>query len=318
MPSNERLRQKKIENLQYAALILIKLIDNKLKKDVEKEGVFRISAFSEPRRKALVAEIEQGRIDFTEMTILQCAQVLKAILGTLQANNELLFTAIELGTLIKAKQNNENYLEKIKHILEQRSEINQKIAFCLLRMLNNVANDEKTKMTSDNLSRMIGPNLFPMFDNNDLSSIKIIEKQNEICSDLITNASILIKPQFYIVSTHYEAQVKNASENRFHLFNAKSHKLDGDYKKFTGDLLKSQILLNFKKQLENATAQNLEEVITKLEKSPEYKVLAASQGLTTWVLSFFVQCDTSSVKAFREMVAERRSDLEFEKTLEMK
>lgn len=130
MPSNEKLRQKNIENLQYAALTLIKLIDNKLKdKDDEKEGVFRLSPFSDSKRKTIVAEIEQGKIDFTGMTLLQCAQVLKSILGALQDNNEPLFSSDEFDTLNDAKKKNENYVEVIKNVLKGKPESTQKIAF---------------------------------------------------------------------------------------------------------------------------------------------------------------------------------------------
>lgn len=319
MPSNEKLRQKNIENLQYAALTLIKLIDNKLKdkddekegKDAEKEGVFRLSPFSDSKRKTIVAEIEQGKIDFTGMTLLQCAQVLKSILGALQDNNEPLFSSDEFDTLNDAKKKNENYVEVIKNVLKGKPESTQKIAFFLLTMLKNVANNKKTGMTSLNLGRMIGPNLFPMLDF-DLSSLAKVNRQNEICEDLINNASSLSKPKFNLLSTHYEAQVKNVSENRFHLFNATSKQLGDAYKEFKGDLLKSQILLNFKKRLEETTLESLDQEVKKLIETPEYEVLATSQGVTTWFLGFFGRGDTSSVKAFREMVEERKGDLKFE------
>ncbi|WP_454781177.1 RhoGAP domain-containing protein [Legionella sp. WA2022007384] len=314
MPSKEKLRQKKIDNLQYAALTLIKQIDKKLGDEhAEKEGVFRVSAYTDPQRKAIVAEIEQGTFKFSELTLLQQAQILKSILGSLQNHNHSLFSSTQFETLNSAKKK-DDYHETIKYILKETSEATQKIAFCLLTMLNKVAKNQKTRMPASNLGTVIGPNLFPMIDTMVEDSINTFKKQNEICCDLITNAPSFPPLKLTLLGTHYEAQIKNISENRTHFFKLTGDRLGDAYKGFEGDLLKSRILLNFKKQLENATLENLDDEVAKLIDKPEYNVLATSQGLATWIFGR----ETSSVKAFREMVAERRSDLEFDSALKMK
>ncbi|WP_454784086.1 RhoGAP domain-containing protein [Legionella sp. WA2024007413] len=317
MPSNAKLRQKKIEHLQDASLKLIKLIDTELKNEKALPiGLFRVGALTEPQRKAKIAEIEEGKADFTGMSISECAQLLKSSLGALQGHDEPLFSSVQFNTLNEAKNQKDNYLEVIKYILKGKSESNQKIAYCLLTLLNKVSKKkEVTQMGSENLGRMFGPNIFPLIDLNvPKAAIEQAEKQNTICADLIDNVSQLTRPNFNLLSTHYEAQVNNRSENRYHFFEAKGEKLGGIYTQFKGDHLKSRILLNFKKQLEKTTLDNLEQTIEGLTKTKEYEVLATSQGFTTWILGR----DTSSVIAFREMVAERKSDLEFEQSLQMK
>ncbi|WP_284698353.1 hypothetical protein [Legionella micdadei] len=80
------------------------------------------------------------------------------------------------------------------------------------------------------------------------------------------------------------------------------------------DPLKSKILEDFKEQLEHATADNIDQVVVDIEESSEYKALATGQGVMTRLFHL----ETSSVKAFKDMVAERRADLELENSFKPK
>ncbi|HHT0594830.1 TPA: hypothetical protein ACTXXA_002992 [Legionella anisa] len=169
-------------------------------------------------------------------------------------------------------------------------------------------------MPATNLAIVMTPNLLKIPSNIPLEAQGLITvSMNGICTDLIEKIREIIRPNLYLQGTHYEAEVKDPSENRFHIFNADGDKLGGEYQGLKGDYLKSRILLNFKSKLEKATSENIDVVVGTLENSPEHRVLATSQGFTTW----FFNRDTSSIKAFGEMVSERKSDLEFEKGLAM-
>ncbi|AWN74744.1 RhoGAP domain-containing protein [Legionella anisa] len=313
MPSDEKLRQKKIENLQYAALILIKKIDNELRGKAE-EGIFRVAG-SLTLVNAKLAEIQKGKMDFSTMNQLECANLLKKVLQKLQENGEPLFSLEDQKQLSDNKNKLLEYKKAINNILGKKSETNQKITYYLFAMLKkSLEKVAQTKMPAENLASMIGPNIFEL-SNQELSPnlLEAISVENEVCADLIKSANEIIKPELRLQGTHYEAEVKDPSENRFHIFNADGDELGGEYQGLKGDFLKSKILLNFKKQLEETTLETFDDVVEELMKKTAYTVLATSQGFTTW----FFRRDTSSVKAFREMVAERKSDLEFEKGLAM-
>ncbi|CAM2792443.1 substrate of the Dot/Icm secretion system [Legionella steigerwaltii] len=318
--TSKKLSQNEIKNLQDAALTLIKLIEGKLKDtnntDI-KEGIFRTCPYSDARRKELIGEIEEGKTkinDQTEISLAECAQLLKGVLGTLKDGDNPLFSSSQFQKLKNAKKSNQNYLEEIKNILKvnDQTKSNLVISFLLFKMLGHVAQNTATRMPSKNLGSMLSPNLFKISNEQDLT---LINERIAICTDIIDHVSMIDEPELSLRGTHYEAEVKDSSKNRFHLFNAQSNdELDPKYKGLKGDFLKSQILLDFKKRLENATSENFDRVVDELKAKPEYeKVLAVSQGLVTW----FFKLDTSSVKAFREMVAERRRDLELEKSLQI-
>lgn len=79
---------------------------------------------------------------------------------------------------------------------------------------------------------------------------------------------------------------------------------------FKGDYLKSKILEQFKAELEVITSP--EDLTTWLDKqrlSAEYKVLKTGQGFMTRTFGL----ETSSIKAFNEMVAEQRLHIDIQK-----
>ncbi|WP_131794864.1 RhoGAP domain-containing protein [Fluoribacter gormanii] len=332
MPSNEKLRQKKIESLQYAALILINILDKSIDKNAI-EGIFRISG-AKRLMDSKIDEIQKGKMDFGTLNQLEQAALLKTVIRELQNIGEPFISYEKFDNLKKAQEKihetqpklgepfNEarrEYDDLIYNLLNEGSDINKKIAFRLLVLLNKVSTKPTAKMPATNLAIVMTPNILKIPSEISLQNQALISlSMNGVCSDLIEKIGDIKKPEIYLQGTHYEAQTIDVSENRFHLFNASSDKLDAAYEGLKGDVLKSRILLNFKQRLEKATLENLDQEVDQIKTTSEYNVLAASQGLTTWVLSFFMQRDTSSVKAFREMVAERRSDLEFERTLEMK
>ncbi|WP_064115084.1 RhoGAP domain-containing protein [Legionella bozemanae] len=313
--------------MQYAALILISILGKSIEKDAS-EGIFRISG-GKPLMDSKIAEIQKGKMDFATLTQLEQAALLKAVIRELQNIGEPLFSYEKFDNLKKAQEQihatqkergasfdkaTSEYNDLRNHLFNEGSDINKKIAFRLLVLLNNVSAKPKAKMPAANLAIVMAPNLLKVPSSIPLQAQGLIAlSMNGICTDLIEKIREIIKPNLYLQGTHYEAEVRDPSENRFHIFNADGNKLGGEYKGLKGDYLKSRILLNFKSQLEKATSENIDNVVGTLENSPKHNVLATSQGFTTW----FFNRDTSSIKAFREMVAERRSDLEFEKGLAM-
>ncbi|WP_196398903.1 RhoGAP domain-containing protein [Legionella saoudiensis] len=272
------------------------------------EGLFRISA-SKNLLEAKLAEIQKNQFAFNSMDQLQRADLLKTVLRELQKEKVPLFSSTQFDQLNKAKGDQASYAEAIKHALDDCAEMNKKIAFCLFSLLNNASKKaEATKMPPSNLALMIAPNVFEPSED-PMKMMANLNPQKEIISDLITRAAEIAKVKMHLQSTHYEHEVQSEAENRFHVLSVSGENLKEQFQGLKGDLLKSKILLNFKEELEQATSDNIEQIVKSIKSTQEYKVLEKSQGLVT----LFFGLKTSSVKAFDEMVAERKNDLELEK-----
>lgn len=103
---------------------------------------------------------------------------------------------------------------------------------------------------------------------------------------------------------------RQAVNNKFHLFEVKGEKftaLKEEYKKLRGDHLKTNILLELKRQIGfTSSKEELAALVSKLKESEEYKVLETNQDLTGKIFDF----ETSSVKAFKEMVKKQENSFE--------
>ncbi|KTD08968.1 hypothetical protein Lgra_2203 [Legionella gratiana] len=294
-------KQLKIERLQNAALKLMILINSELDKSAP-EGLFRISP-----EKALIDtkmdEIQNGALNFEPLQQIQRAALLKRVLRELQNEDAPLFSYAQFNTLKKAKETGDKEFKDAISKLEMDA-MNRNIACHLFKLLNNVSEKAQTLMDASNLGIMLGPNVFEIpKELNPLAQLGNVSPQNEIVAELVT---LQFQPQ---MSIHYKHEVDDARKNRFHAFEASPKDLQ-NFKDLKGDLLKSKILHDFKGQLENATADNIDQVVEKIKNSKEYKVLATGQGVMTRLLHL----DTSSVNAFNEMVAERKDDFELEKS----
>ncbi len=107
-------------------------------------------------------------------------------------------------------------------------------------------------------------------------------------------------------STHYKYQVDSQKKSRFyHAFQVQGNQnLGEDLKNLKGDYLKSQILLQLKKEIECLDSKpKLEKYVLDLKDDPRFKILASGQGIVT-KLGFF-GLKTSSVKAFNKMIEEQ-------------
>lgn len=294
-------KQLKIERLQKAALQLISLIYKTID-EVAPGGIFRLSADKTLMDKK-ISEIKNGKFNFDDLTQLQRTALLKTVLRGLQDKQVPLFTYAQFESLKRAKESKDKkaYSTEVEQVLNKSPDkMNQKIAFYLLRLLNHALNKEDTtQMTAENLGMMIAPNVFEIPKN--LSPDKLLGntfRQNEIVTDLISQASQIQQPKMHL----------QVSKNRFHAFSATGKNLKEEFQNFKGDLLKSKILNSFKTELENATAETIDQVVKDIQNTNEYKVLATGQGLMTRLFHL----DTSSVKTFKEMDAERRVNLELE------
>jgi len=107
----------------------------------------------------------------------------------------------------------------------------------------------------------------------------------------------------------YEHQASNESEGRFHLFTASASSVKGfkqDYQAMRGDHLKTKILEDFKRQIENISSpKELKTFKDNLENSPEFKVLNTGQGLFTKITGI----KTSSVVALEDMISQKEESL---------
>lgn len=96
----------------------------------------------------------------------------------------------------------------------------------------------------------------------------------------------------------------------YHFFKAGTENvasLKEKYLHLSGDQLKTAILINFEKALEKANGtQSFKEIEQSLRNSDEFKILATSQGVVTWLLGG----ETSSVKAFNQMVDKISKEVE--------
>ncbi|MGC1181688.1 hypothetical protein [Legionella sp.] len=112
-----------------------------------------------------------------------------------------------------------------------------------------------------------------------------------------------------IVERHYPHMVSNATKGRQHAFGvngAKFLKLKEDLKNLKGDHLKSQILIDFQKQLtQSKTHQEVDALVAGFKTSSEYEVLTTSQGVTTRL----TKSPTSSIKALNEMIKEHKANI---------
>lgn len=84
------------------------------------------------------------------------------------------------------------------------------------------------------------------------------------------------------------------------------NKLKEKYLFQKGDFLKTNILEEFKKQIEELPKENFDIRVNELKKSAEYQVLAKAQGL--WTQTFGGK--TSSVEAFDKMISERKAQFD--------
>ena len=109
-------------------------------------------------------------------------------------------------------------------------------------------------------------------------------------------------------STYYDYG-KEGEKERSHLLGSKVdpkhfNGLKARYKEFKGDHLKSEILKDFKKQIEQINDKDmLKELKNELKKKPEYQVLEKSQG---W---FTRDGHTSSVNSFEQMFKEQENNI---------
>lgn len=308
----------KIKKLQNAALLLINAIDKKLAEDAP-EGIFRISA-SSSLIKTKMSEIESGKMDFDSLSQIERAALLKTVLRELQNQKVALLNDDVFKRLIQAKQqiqDSENketaiaaYNQYIKNMLNDSSFVNQEISFHLLSMLNKISKIPATKMNSPNLSIVIAPNIFQVsFEKlTPGEQIKLAGDLNIVGADLIEQAGVLSRPSLHLESTHYQHIIDSPKQGRFHALSVSGEGLKDEFKNLKGDYLKSKILLSFKKELEKIeSVEALERRVNEIkEKSPEYKVLTRGQGLMT----LFFRLETSSAKAFDEMVLEQKRNIE--------
>ncbi|HHT0594829.1 TPA: hypothetical protein ACTXXA_002991 [Legionella anisa] len=145
MPSNEKLMQKNIQNLQYAALILISILDKSIEKDAS-EGIFRISG-AKLLMDSKIAEIQKGKMDFATLNQLEQAALLKAVIRELQNIGEPIFSYEKFNHLKKSQEQihatqkekgesfnraTREYNDLRNHLFNEGSDINKKLPFVYL------------------------------------------------------------------------------------------------------------------------------------------------------------------------------------------
>ena len=115
--------------------------------------------------------------------------------------------------------------------------------------------------------------------------------------------------QLKTINTYYPYAVDSVAQGRSHFFSIKGanfNGLRGDFRALSGDHLKSRILINFKDELAQiSTLEDIQPFVDDFKLKPEYAVLKTGQGLVTQMFKL----DTSSVKAFHEIVKERVREL---------
>lgn len=106
--------------------------------------------------------------------------------------------------------------------------------------------------------------------------------------------------------------------NKYHFYEVKANQFSGIGINFLGqrgDYLKKNILDDFKQQIEaTSDVDELLELVEKLQKTEEYKVIATGQGVVTRGLSL----ETSSVKAFKKMINDQKACLGYEDGISLK
>jgi hypothetical protein len=149
-------------------------------------------------------------------------------------------------------------------------------------------------------------------DTQDLIINKLTKEQPELTKNSILN------PVVYTVYTRYAYFAGTPRENRFHALEVKSgnfENLKDDLKDLNGDFLKTQILENFRTQIENTSSkEELDALKQQLKDSVEYGVLKTGQGLFTRITGI----QTTSQKTLETMFEEQEKNLEytaFESTL---
>lgn len=145
--------------------------------------------------------------------------------------------------------------------------------------------------------------------------------QNEFSgiNDLANLQRVILKPiiDWYTqknVTYHYRHAIYNETGGRYHAYKVCGDNFSGlpeHLKGLRGDRLKSQILLDFKMQLMDASTQaEVEELVTAFKTKAEHAVLEAGQGFIT--LKF--HRPTSSLRAFEQMINERKQDINVEQS----
>mgnify|MGYP000104782479 CR=1 FL=1 len=136
-------------------------------------------------------------------------------------------------------------------------------------------------------------------------------------NDIPNLKQVILKPIIDLysqknITTHYRNAIYSERNGRHHILNVSSSKfpnLDAHLKGLKGDRLKSQILLDFQQELLAAkTHDEVDALVENFSVKDEYKTLAAAQGLITLLF----HRPTSSLKAFKEMVEERKQDISAE------
>lgn len=137
------------------------------------------------------------------------------------------------------------------------------------------------------------------------------KSENDLSNLVTTILGPIIKLyQLKTINTYYPYAVDSAAQGRSHFFSIKGAKFDGlrgDFRKLSGDQLKSRILISFKDELAQiSTLEEIQPFVDDFKLKPEYAVLKTGQGIVTQMFKL----DTSSVKAFHEIVKERVRELE--------
>lgn len=258
---------------------------------------------------------------FDNLSQIERAALLKSCLFQLQgAQHELISyqrfmeinqtkQAIEGKTgeeLVKATQ---VYHEKIRDLFKESSFINQAIGFRLFAMLNKTSKTtEQSKMKADTLATVVSSTLMRVPSELEfLQLLQVIKEFNLFVTDLIGHFKEIALPRLRLDNTYYEYQIEDPKKGRSHALEVDGAGLQGvDLQVCKGDYLKSKILLVFKAEIEKIDSEaQLEEYVKNRIKTPEYKVIAQGQGLTTR----FFGLNTSSVNAFSEMVKEQKRNI---------
>lgn len=150
-------------------------------------------------------------------------------------------------------------------------------------------------------------------------SIDFFDDRKANLAEVIQAKNIDIKPNCFIVHDQniqslfkvhqYAHFTDQQSKGRFHFFDVKTDATKHykhDYQNLKGDYLKSQILSDYKKQLEATCSEDeVKNIKEKFKRTEEYKILAAAQGLFTKMTGI----QTSSVRAVEKMAEDRISEL---------
>ena len=132
---------------------------------------------------------------------------------------------------------------------------------------------------------------------------------------LKTKQQVEIKPpvnERKPINNNYEYKANTNEGSRWHALGVNTKDATDDfknkYKNQKDDHLKTSILDNFRKIIEETVVQSpkqLNDLKESLKATEEYKVLEKGQGVMTRVFGM----ETSSVKAFNEMMAEKKSQI---------